>query len=146
MDADLFRLERTLTYQLHQLSRLIDRRLNFSDLERINLNASEGRTIAILGYYGSVSVMQLARLGNLDKSHASRAVVTLVDKGIIEKRSDSRDARAFVLLLTEEGKVVYSEIVDLIIKRNEIAMRTLTLREKQALFSIFSKIQQNLAE
>ncbi len=146
MDTDLFRLERTLTYQLHQLSRLIDRRLNFSDLERISLNAGEGRTIAVLGYYGSVSVVQLARLANLDKSQASRAVVTLVEKGIIEKRSDSRDARAFVLFLTEEGKVVYSDIIDLIIKRNELALRTLTLREKKALFGIFSKIHQNLAE
>ncbi len=146
MDSDAFRLEQTLTYQLHQLSRLIDRQLDYSAIERIPLNAGEGRTIAVLGYYGTLSVVKLARLANLDKSQASRAVVSLVNKGIIEKRNDSRDARAFELFLTEAGRQVYSDIIDLIVQRNELALRTLTPREKQTLFGLFSKIHQNLID
>ncbi len=145
MDTDAFRLEKTLTYQLHQLSKLIDRRVDYSDIERIELNAGEGRTIAVLGYYGTASVIQLARLANLDKSQASRAIGALVKKGIIEKRSDSRDARAFELFLTEAGQQVYSDIVDLIVQRNELALKSLTLREKQQLFALFGKIHQNLS-
>ncbi|HLU04714.1 MAG TPA: MarR family winged helix-turn-helix transcriptional regulator [Advenella sp.] len=146
MDSDAFRLEKTLTYQLHQLARLIDRRVDYSDIQRIALNAGEGRTIAVLGYYGTLSVIQLARLANLDKSQASRAVVSLVEKGIIEKRSDSRDARAFELFLTPAGQSVYTDIVDLIVQRNEVALKSLTPREKQTLFGLFSKIHQNLTD
>ncbi len=144
MESSSFRLEKTLTYQMHQLSKLIDRYVDYSDIQNVQLNAGEGRVTAVLGYYGTLSVIQLARLANLDKSQASRAVVSLADQGIIEKRSDSKDARAFELSLTEAGQNVYQQIVELIIRRNEYALKSLTAKEKQTLFSLFDKIHRNL--
>jgi len=89
-------------------------------------------------------VLQVAKKANLDKSQGSRAVVSLVGKGLIEKRQQKQDARAFDLSLTEKGRLVYEEVVALITHRNEIAMRTLSAEEQQNLINLMNKIQHNL--
>lgn len=144
MSADSFNLENSLTYKLHSLAKLIDRHANYTDLEPVRISSAEGRVLAVIGFNKVLSVVQVAKKANLDKSQGSRAVVSLVDKGLIEKRQQKQDARAFDLSLTEKGKQVYEEVVALIMHRNDIAMKTLSAEEQQNLLNLINKIQHNL--
>ncbi|MBV4395977.1 MarR family transcriptional regulator [Advenella alkanexedens] len=144
MSADSFNLENSLTYKLHSLAKLIDRHADYTDLEPVRISSAEGRVLAVIGFNKVLSVVQVAKKANLDKSQGSRAVVSLVDKGLIEKRQQKQDARAFDLSLTEKGKQVYEEVVALIMHRNDIAMKTLSAEEQQNLLNLINKIQHNL--
>lgn len=144
MSADSFNLENSLTYKLHSLAKLIDRHADYTDLEPVRISSAEGRVLAVIGFNKVLSVVQVAKKANLDKSQGSRAVVSLVDKGLIEKRQQKQDARAFDLSLTEKGKQVYEEVVALIMHRNDIAMKTLSAEEQQNLLNLVNKIQHNL--
>lgn len=144
MSADSFNLENSLTYKLHSLAKLIDRHADYTDLEPVRISSVEGRVLAVIGFNKVLSVVQVAKKANLDKSQGSRAVVSLVDKGLIEKRQQKQDARAFDLSLTEKGKQVYEEVVALIMHRNDIAMKTLSAEEQQNLLNLINKIQHNL--
>ena len=144
MSADSFNLENSLTYKLHSLAKLIDRHADYTDLEPVRISSAEGRVLAVIGFNKVLSVVQVAKKANLDKSQGSRAVVSLVDKGLIEKRQQKQDARAFDLSLTEKGKQVYEEVVALIMHRNDIAMKTLSPEEQQNLLNLMNKIQHNL--
>lgn len=144
MSADSFNLENSLTYKLHSLAKLIDRHADYTDLGPVRISSAEGRVLAVIGFNKVLSVVQVAKKANLDKSQGSRAVVSLVDKGLIEKRQQKQDARAFDLSLTEKGKQVYEEVVALIMHRNDIAMKTLSAEEQQNLLNLINKIQHNL--
>ncbi|WKU18897.1 MarR family winged helix-turn-helix transcriptional regulator [Advenella alkanexedens] len=144
MSADSFNLENSLTYKLHSLAKLIDKHADYTDLEPVRISSAEGRVLAVIGFNKVLSVVQVAKKANLDKSQGSRAVVSLVDKGLIEKRQQKQDARAFDLSLTEKGKQVYEEVVALIMHRNDIAMKTLSAEEQQNLLNLVNKIQHNL--
>ncbi|MDY0271342.1 MAG: MarR family transcriptional regulator [Advenella sp.] len=144
MSADSFNLENSLTYKLHSLAKLIDRHADYADIEHARISFAEGRVLAVIGFNKMLSVVQVAKKANLDKSQGSRAVVSLVGKGLIEKRQQKQDARAFDLSLTEKGRLVYEEVVTLITRRNEIAMKTLSVEEQQNLLNLMNKIQHNL--
>ncbi|NLY63710.1 MAG: MarR family transcriptional regulator [Alcaligenaceae bacterium] len=144
MPAHPFNLENSLTYKLHSLSKLIDNHADYADIKHANISFSEGRVLAVIGFYKMLSVVQVAKKANLDKSQGSRAVVSLVGKGLIEKRQQKNDARAFDLSLTEKGELVYDEVVALITRRNKIAMKTLSNEEQEILMSLVNKIQHNL--
>ncbi|MBK1780974.1 MarR family transcriptional regulator [Advenella sp. WQ 585] len=144
MSADSFNLENSLTYKLHSLAKLIDRHADYADIEHACISFAEGRVLAVIGFNKMLSVVQVAKKANLDKSQGSRAVVSLVGKGLIEKRQQKQDARAFDLSLTEKGRLVYEEVVSLITHRNEIAMKTLSAEEQQNLINLMNKIQHNL--
>jgi DNA-binding MarR family transcriptional regulator len=47
----------------------------------------------------------------MDKGIVSRAVKTLIARGILERRSSEQDGRSSHLFLTSEGENVYSSIV-----------------------------------
>ncbi len=144
MSVNSFNLENSLTYKLHSLAKLIDRHADYADIAHAGISFAEGRVLAVIGFNKMLSVVQVAKKANLDKSQGSRAVVSLVNKGLIEKRQQKQDARAFDLSLTEKGKRVYEEVVALITHRNDIAMKTLSPEEQQNLLNLMNKIQHNL--
>ncbi len=71
-------------------------------------------------------------------------MVSLVNKGLIEKLQNQHDARTYDLFLTAKGKLVYEEVVALITHRNTLAMKTLSVDEQDTLLRLIGKIQQNL--
>jgi len=144
MSVNSFNLENSLTYKLHSLAKLIDRHADYADIAHAGISFAEGRVLAVIGFNKMLSVVQVAKKAKLDKSQGSRAVVSLVNKGLIEKRQQKQDARAFDLSLTEKGKRVYEEVVALITHRNDIAMKTLSPEEQQNLLNLMNKIQHNL--
>ena len=144
MSAQSFNLENSLTYRLHSLSKLIDNHADYADIQHADISFSESRVLAVIGFYQALSVLQLAKKANLDKSQGSRAVVSLVNKGLIEKLQNQHDARTYDLFLTAKGKLVYEEVVALITHRNTLAMKTLSVDEQDTLLRLIGKIQQNL--
>ena len=108
MSAQSFNLENSLTYRLHSLSKLIDNHADYADIQHADISFSEGRVLAVIGFYQTLSVLQLAKKANLDKSQGSRAVVSLVNKGLIEKLQNQHDARTYDLFFDPSQKSGHS--------------------------------------
>jgi DNA-binding MarR family transcriptional regulator len=71
---------------------------------------------------GPMRLSALAELVHADPSTVSRQVATLVRDGYVERRADPVDGRASLLVVTEQGQRLYSELMRL---RTEFYQRML---------------------
>ena len=72
------------------------------------------RLLSSLSAYGELTVGQLASLGVLEQSTASRTVDQLVDEGFAARSISDQDQRKRTVVLTESGKKKLIEISPLI--------------------------------
>lgn len=112
-------LERTLSYRLHLVNKLTDRSSSSAYAQEFGLPVGQARCLAAIGRFAPLSVVDLAVRSNLDKGQASRAAQSLVDAGLVAKRSSEVDARGVVLSLTPRGRKLWTRVVELIAQRNE---------------------------
>lgn len=72
-------------------------------LAKSDFSISEVAALHLIGQGGRPSIQALGEQLNLSVSAASRLVSGLVDKGLVLRQPDPRDARAKVLTCTREG-------------------------------------------
>ncbi len=69
------------------------------------------RVVSAIGTYRSISPMEIGKLTTIDKAMVSRAIRELVDRDLIDRRADARDARWAQIQLTAAGTAVYEKMV-----------------------------------
>jgi len=69
------------------------------------------RVMSAIGSFRSISPMEIGKLTTIDKAMVSRAIRDLVDRGLILRRADERDARWAQIELTEAGTAVFDRMV-----------------------------------
>lgn len=85
----------------------------------------------------------LARYQDLAIASVARTVVTLVDKGLLNKRPNPRDARADLLDLTEEGRELLKRDPRLVLER---ALAEIPEEDVEAYARTATKLLQRLLE
>jgi len=101
-------IEGLFTYRLHVLKKQTDRTMNEAFTDEIALTLTEARVLLSVGSFGALSVSDLGKASNLDRSQASRATDILERKGLVEKTSSTTDGRGVVVTLTAKGKKTYT--------------------------------------
>ncbi|MDQ2105488.1 MarR family winged helix-turn-helix transcriptional regulator [Azospirillum isscasi] len=101
-----------------------------------------------LRYFAEVSEAQrtasaLARYQDLAIASVARTVVTLVDKGLLTKRPNPRDARADLLELTEKGRELLKSDPRLALER---ALAEIPEEDIEAYARTATKLLQRLLE
>ena len=101
-----------------------------------------------LRYFAEVSEAQrtasaLARYQDLAIASVARTVVTLVDKGLLTKRPNPRDARADLLDLTEKGRMLLDRDPRLALER---ALAEIADQDIEAYDRTATKLLQRLLE
>ncbi|NUB24750.1 MarR family winged helix-turn-helix transcriptional regulator [Azospirillum brasilense] len=101
-----------------------------------------------LRYFAEVSEAQrtasaLARYQDLAIASVARTVVTLVDKGLLTKRPNPRDARADLLELTEKGRELLKSDPRLALER---ALAEIADQDIEAYARTATKLLQRLLE
>jgi DNA-binding MarR family transcriptional regulator len=89
----------------------------------------EGRCLAAIGAFSPLSVNAVANQSNLNKIQASRAVQSLVDKGLVLKAASRSDARGVVLTLTPQGRSTWKRVMAVIERRNAEIVSCLSATE-----------------
>lgn len=78
-------------------------------LRRYGLTARQMRTLAVLSTKDSCTINELAALTVTEQSTMSRALVGMVEKGYVERKTRSADARFNEVSLTEKGRRTFEE-------------------------------------
>ncbi len=134
------RLERTLTYRLHQLHKLTDADSQSLYPEQTGLSMSDGRCLSTIGSFAPLSIQALAEKANLNKGQASRAAQSLVDQGLVRKADHPGDGRGVLLTLTPAGRQVFQNAMALIAKRNQDIFGCLSAQEQTTLSALFDRL------
>lgn len=141
---DRFKLDRTFTYRLHALHKLSDKQSNQAYVDEAGLSLSEGRSLAAVGAFEPLSVVELARRANLDKGQASRAAQALVDRGFVTKEAHESDGRGVLLALSPSGRAAWKRLSALIERRNAEIFGCLSDKELRLLDGMLDRIIERL--
>ena len=128
---DMPTLDRTLTYRLHALHKLIDRDSQAAYAAHAGLPLSEARCLGAVGAFAPLSVNDLARRANLNKAQASRAAQALVEQALVRKEASATDGRGVVLTLTRKGEQAWQRVMRVIEHRNHEVFGVLSDTERQ---------------
>lgn len=133
-------LEQFLTYRLHSLSKLSDGLTHKAYMDELSLALGEARCLAALGRFEPIVLNEVAKYANLDKSHASRSIQSLVQRGLVYKEPNPQDGRSHHLRCTSDGLRLYQKIITLIARRNQEIFSCLNATEQNMFSTMLDRI------
>lgn len=93
-------------HQLRELIRLLERKLGVLEDGKMaccGISMAQCHALVEIGRAKSISLIELAKLLNLDNSTMSRTVNNLVNNGMVERQLDPNDRRYITIQLTQKG-------------------------------------------
>jgi DNA-binding MarR family transcriptional regulator len=105
-DLLLYRLSRLLSVAGGMVTRLCE--------GRFGITRREWRLLATLASRGELGSSQLADHARLDRARTSKAVGSLVAKGLLSRTQPGGDRRHVLLRLTAKGSALYAELFPLV--------------------------------
>lgn len=109
---------------------------------RFGVTRREWVMLALLSEQDILRPSELAERAGMTPSATSKAITTIVEKGLMERRSLPSDRRFAQLRLTEQGHKLYEQIVPLAKDVNRELLDRLTAEEIDALDSMLDRIEQ----
>ncbi|TMK52212.1 MAG: MarR family transcriptional regulator [Alphaproteobacteria bacterium] len=139
---DLFRF---MPFRLNRLAAEVSMALSGEYQERYGLDIPEWRVLATLGFRNDAcSAQYISDCTRTHKSTISRAVMTLMQRQIVERVENAHDRREFRLRLTKEGKTLYQELIPRLLHKEREILSCLTAQERKELACLFGKIEKSL--
>lgn len=135
-----FALDQFLPYRLSVLAGRVSREFADSYQPRFGLSIAEWRVLAHLSQSGSVSVRDIHRRADLEKSKASRAAARLEAAGLIRKSADPSDRRLVALTLTVKGREAMDELIPLGRAYEATLLARLSPEDRAALDRILTRL------
>ena len=105
-----FVLDEFLPYQLAVLANRISDAFSKRYREKFGITVPEWRVVAHLSQAEKVSIREIYKQVEMDKSKASRAAARLVEAGYVTKKTNPDDRRLVELSLTRKGRDMMAEI------------------------------------
>ena len=105
-----FDLNGFLPYQLAVLASRVSRDFSTLYKQKFGISVAEWRVVAHLSQEGSVSVREIHKRVDMDKSKVSRAASRLEKRGFVTKSANPDDGRLVSLALTESGQQMIAEM------------------------------------
>ena len=106
-----------------------------------DLDTRELRILVNIGSYGPIAAADIAYQSRLDPYSINRAIAALAKKALIEYQQGN--ARSKPVLLTGQGKSIYSKVVAHLKMREEKLLETLSDSEKNTLSVLLQKLELN---
>jgi DNA-binding MarR family transcriptional regulator len=135
-----YNIEELFTYRLHVLKKQTDRAMSDAFESALSLSLTEARLLLSVGAFGPLSVSDLGRVSNLDRSQASRATDVLERKGLLAKTSNEADARGVLVALTAQGRSTYRRATSISKATNETILAALSEHEREVLAAVLAKL------
>jgi DNA-binding MarR family transcriptional regulator len=107
---------------------------------RFGITRREWRLIATLAGHGALGSSQLAEHAQLDRARTSRAVSSLVDKGLVSREQPAGDRRHVLLRLTARGTKLHAELYPLVCAINTELLGALDTAEAALLDDMLQRL------
>jgi len=133
-DLLLYRISRLLAVAGGMVIRLCE--------GRFGITRREWRLVAMLASRGPLGSSQLAECAQLDRGRTSKAVGSLVAKGVVSRSQPGGDKRHVLLQLTPKGEALYAELYPLVSAINAELMGALDRGEGAQLDRSLKRLQE----
>jgi DNA-binding MarR family transcriptional regulator len=139
---DLFKF---VPFRLNRLSAEVSQALSSEYQERYGLDIPEWRVLATLGFRNEPCTAQyISHCTRTHKSTISRAVMSLMQRRLVERVEDVDDRRAFSLRMTDKGKTLYEELIPRLLRKEQGIMSCLSVQERREFARLLGKMEGSL--
>ncbi|AGF55151.1 MULTISPECIES: MarR family winged helix-turn-helix transcriptional regulator [Clostridium] len=122
-------------------NRFIVQEMSTKEME--GLAPSHGDILSALFEYSSLTMKDLAKKINKDKSTVTALVNKLLNLGYIERTRDIADSRIVYITLTEKGENLKGDFKEISDKLIERVYKDISKSEQEVLINILTKIYNN---
>jgi DNA-binding MarR family transcriptional regulator len=139
---DLFKF---VPFRLNRLAAEVSLALSSEYQTRYGLDVPEWRVLATLGFRNDAwSAQYISHCTRTHKSTISRAVTTLLGRGLIERVANEDDRREFRLRMTRRGRALYEKLIPRLLRREQEIMSCLSAQECKEFARLLGKIETSL--
>ena len=139
-----FDLESFLPYRLSVATNRISRAFAAHYEQEFGISIAEWRAIAVLGAFAPLSSNEICDRTAMDKAKVSRAIASLLKRGLIERESHATDQRLIQLTLSKAGRKIYEAIIPRARAIEADVTKGLSKAEAAALHRILDRIGARL--
>ena len=139
-------LENFLPYVMNRMADNISAQLSVIYRDHYKLTVAQWRVIANLGQHQILLAQDIVKFTDMEKTKISRAVNTLVDRGLVVGEQAEGDNRAKNLRLTAQGIDLYQAIVPNVQAWEKDLLSCLSKAEQKELFSSLEKLKVKLVK
>jgi DNA-binding MarR family transcriptional regulator len=140
----LFSLRGFLPYQLAVLADYTSTRFAEVYSEKFGLSIPEWRVLATVGERAMLRAKDIEAERHLHKTVVSRAIGKLRARGLVEIENNAEDRRESFLLLTANGRKLYSKIIPLARVYSDEILASLSTAERAGLERGLERMMQRL--
>ncbi|MGL4287272.1 MAG: MarR family winged helix-turn-helix transcriptional regulator [Phreatobacter sp.] len=108
--------------------------------QQFGVTLQEWRTIALLAAESPQALNQLARSAGLDKAQMSRAIASLVERGLVLRKDSEAGGRSIDLTLSRRGEALYKDLIAAAAERDEAFRACLSDEEQRVLDGALGKL------
>jgi len=134
----------SLGFLMADTLRLI-RRASASFLEEHQLTLAQTRALLYVGRNQGIRQVELADLLDVQPITLARLIDQLAETGLVERRADPRDRRAFQLYLTPAAAPIVAIIGQRSAGFQQRALEGLTPEQVESLFFFLNQVRDNLS-
>lgn len=109
--SSAFDLESFLPYRLSVTTNRVSRAFAAHYQQEFGIAIPEWRVIAVLGAFAPLSSNGICERTAMDKAKVSRAVASLLERGLIAREAHATDQRLIQLTLSKSGCKIYESII-----------------------------------
>jgi DNA-binding MarR family transcriptional regulator len=129
--VQVLELENFLPYRLSVLAQIVSESLHDLYAGPFGLTVTQWRVMAALGRFAPLTASDVGQRIVMDKVAVSRAVASLMKRGLIERATDREDRRRASLKLSVRGRTMHTRIVPLALEYEECLYAALTAEERR---------------
>jgi DNA-binding MarR family transcriptional regulator len=137
-----FDLDSFIPYRLSLLANTVSQGISETYRQEHELSVTQWRIIAVLGQFPGLTASQVTRRTAMDKVAVSRAVKSLLVRGLIERELHSTDRRRKPLRLTAtEGRRLHDLIVPRAKSYESELLATLSSSDRAGMNDLLARLQ-----
>ena len=106
-----FNLESFLPYRLSVTTNRVSRAFAAQYEQEFGISIPEWRAIAVLGAFAPLSSNEICQRTAMDKAKVSRAVASLLKRGLIAREVHATDQRLIQLTLSKSGRRIFEAVI-----------------------------------
>jgi DNA-binding MarR family transcriptional regulator len=144
--SETLSLKQFLPYRCNNLAKQISVSLSRIYVDKFGISIPGWRILVTLAEYGELQAKEVARLTSMDKVRVSRAVATLLEKDLLDRRVCSNDSRATILSLSAAGNKLYQRIAPEALAWERKLVEPLSKSEQHSLLRILDKLEGRISE
>lgn len=141
-DAARYQPERGVGYQLAMLVNLWRREIE-SRMATLDLTDAQWKPLWVLSRGQADTVLEVARLLDMDPGAATRLIDRLAGKGLLERARSTSDRRVVHLRLTAAGQAAASQLAPVLASTNNDFLQGFSSAEWEQLLALVARLTAN---